>query len=105
MYANALCFVFPSLYEGFGIPILEAWKCGCPVILNKKSCFPEIAKDAAVYFTLDDDYSDLDKVMEAFLSMSVNEKELLLQRQNKRLLDFSWKKSAEMLLDVYKGVI
>ncbi len=105
LYANALCFVFPSLYEGFGIPILEAWKCGCPVILNKKSCFPEIAKDAAVYFTLDDDYSDLDKVMEAFLSMSVNEKELLLQRQNKRLLDFSWKKSAEMLLDVYKGVI
>lgn len=105
LYSNALCFVYPSLYEGFGIPILEAWKCGCPVILNKKSCFPEIAKDAAVYFTLDDDYSDLDKVMESFLTMSENDKELLLHRQNKRLQEFSWKKSAKMLLDVYKGVL
>ena len=105
LYANALCFVFPSLYEGFGIPILEAWKCGCPVILNKKSCFPEIAKDAAVFFTLDNNYSDLDRVMESFLTMPENEKDLLLQRQNKRLQDFSWKKSAEMLLDVYRGVM
>ena len=105
LYANALCFIFPSLYEGFGIPILEAWKCGCPVILNKKSCFPEIAKDAAVFFTLDNNYSDLDRVMESFLTMPENEKDLLLQRQNKRLQDFSWKKSAEMLLDVYRGVM
>ena len=105
LYANALCFVFPSLYEGFGIPILEAWKCGCPVILNKKSCFPEIAKDAAVFFTLDNNYSDVDRVMESFLTMPENEKDLLLQRQNKRLQDFSWKKSAEMLLDVYRGVM
>lgn len=105
LYCNALCFIFPSLYEGFGIPILEAWKSGCPVILNKKSCFPEIAQDAALYFTLDDKYSNLAETMESFLAMSATEKRILVERQNRRLQDFSWKKSAEQLLDVYRNVI
>lgn len=105
LYTKALCFVFPSLYEGFGIPILEAWAGGCPVLLNRKSCFPEIAQDAAVYFTLDENYSDLAETMETFLSMTKNDKQLLLERQNKRLIEFSWKKSAEQLLEVYKKII
>lgn len=50
LYKNAICFVFPSLYEGFGIPILEAFKNNCPVLLSNCSCFPEIAGDAALYF-------------------------------------------------------
>ncbi|MNJ91745.1 4-alpha-N-acetylgalactosaminyltransferase [compost metagenome] len=50
LYKNAICFVFPSLYEGFGIPILEAFKNNCPVLLSNSSCFPEIAGDAALYF-------------------------------------------------------
>jgi glycosyltransferase involved in cell wall biosynthesis len=50
LYKNAICFVFPSLYEGFGIPILEAFKNNCPVLLSNSSCFPEIAGNAALYF-------------------------------------------------------
>lgn len=50
LYENALCFVFPSLYEGFGLPILEAFVSGCPAVLSDTSCFPEIAGDAAAYF-------------------------------------------------------
>lgn len=50
LYQNAACFVFPSQYEGFGIPILEAFKARCPVLLSRASCFPEIAADAAEYF-------------------------------------------------------
>jgi len=50
LYKNAICFVFPSLYEGFGIPILEAFKNNCPVLLSNSSCFPEIAGDAALYY-------------------------------------------------------
>ena len=50
MYRSALLFVFPSLYEGFGFPILEAYASGCPIALSNTSCFPEIAGDAGTYF-------------------------------------------------------
>ncbi|WKL48285.1 glycosyltransferase family 1 protein [Flavobacterium pectinovorum] len=49
-YKNAKCFVFPSLYEGFGIPVLESMACGCPVVLGNHSSFPEVAGNAGVYF-------------------------------------------------------
>lgn len=49
-YKKALCLIYPSEYEGFGIPILEAWAMGCPLILSRASCFPEIAQDGALYF-------------------------------------------------------
>ena len=105
LYANALCFIFPSLYEGFGIPILEAWQSKCPVLLNKKSCFPEIAQDAAIYFTLDNMTSNLEGVLESFLHMTNMEKENLIMRQSERLTFFSWKKSAEQLIFLYNKVM
>ena len=43
LYSRALLFVYPSYYEGFGIPILEAYACNCPVALSNTTCFPEIA--------------------------------------------------------------
>ena len=52
LYHHAVCFIYPSEYEGFGIPILEAYQADCPVMLNRKSCFPEIAGDAAIYFNM-----------------------------------------------------
>lgn len=105
LYAHAICFIYPSLYEGFGIPILEAWQARCPVLLNNKSCFPEIARDAAVYFNLDDQYSDLQRVMDRFLKMDDTQKKELIERQKKRLQEFSWKKSAGQLAEVYKMVL
>lgn len=102
LYSHALCFIYPSAYEGFGIPILEAYKANCPVLLNNKSCFPEIANDAAIYFNLDDGQSDLDDVMESFLQMSKDEKSKLLAKQRQRLSLFSWQKSANQLTEVYR---
>lgn len=67
LYQNALCFVFPSLYEGFGIPILEAFSCGCPVALSNCSCFPEIAGDAAAYFD-GESVSDMLRVLEDIIN-------------------------------------
>lgn len=105
LYAHALCFIYPSIYEGFGIPILEAYQCQCPVLLNYKSCFPEIAQDAAIYFHLDDEQSDLEQVMEKVLTMSEMERNQLLLRQNLRLQFFSWEKAANQLSYVYKSVM
>jgi glycosyltransferase involved in cell wall biosynthesis len=50
LYQNATLFIFPSLYEGFGLPILEAFRAGCPVAASNTSCFPEVGGDAVSYF-------------------------------------------------------
>lgn len=104
LYRYALCFIFPSVYEGFGIPILEAYSAHCPVLLNYASCFPEIAQDAAIYFHLNDSSSDLKDVMEQFLNMSEDGKTQLISRQLQRLQHFSWKKSAQKLAHIYMMV-
>ena len=62
IYSNAKCFVFPSEYEGFGIPILEAMSCGCPVILTNNSSFPEVAGEAGIFFELNDENDLKNKV-------------------------------------------
>ena len=105
LYAHALCFIYPSAYEGFGIPILEAYRANCPVLLNEASCFPEIAQEAAVYFHLDDQLSDLDQVMEDFLRMTDRERDSLLEKQRERLSCFSWQKSAQKLIDLYNSLV
>lgn len=105
LYSNAQCFIYPSLYEGFGIPILEAYQANCPVLLNRKSCFPEIAGDAAIYFNLDESGSDLNDVFMKFMQMDDSEKDKLLLAQKRRLSLFSWKKSAEQLSEVYRMVL
>lgn len=104
LYHNALCFIYASEYEGFGIPILEAYQAECPVMLNNASCFPEIAGDAAVYFTLDERRNNLPEVMEHFINMTTSEKMQLREKQNKRLKLYSWEKAAQELYQVYLSV-
>jgi len=104
LYRHAVCFVYPSEYEGFGIPILEAYQTGCPVMLNDASCFPEIAGDAAVYFEMKSNHSDLAEKLENVLTMSTIERENLLAKQCKRLARFSWEKSAEKLSHIYRSL-
>lgn len=105
LYAHALCFIYPSMYEGFGIPILEAYKADCPVLLNRQSCFPEIAQDAAIYFALDSNGSNLAEVMEAFLLMNDSQLKCLIDIQRDRLKFFSWEKSAQQLCKIYGEII
>jgi glycosyltransferase involved in cell wall biosynthesis len=54
LYENAACFVFPSFYEGFGLPPLEAMCCGCPVVVSRRASLPEVCGDAALYIEPDD---------------------------------------------------
>ena len=104
LYHHALCFVYPSAYEGFGIPILEAYQAACPVLLNHKSCFPEIADDAAIYFRMDKDGSDLAEKLESLLSMATDERRSLIERQTARLKNYSWENSARQLATIYETV-
>ena len=105
LYHHALCFVYSSEYEGFGIPILEAYKADCPVIINKRSCFPEIANDAAVYFDMDAKRNNFAEIFENFLEMNKYDREYLLEKQRQRLTYFSWEKSAKQLAQIYYSLI
>ena len=100
LYANALCFVFPSLYEGFGIPILEAFACCCPIVCSNTSCFPEIAENAAEYFnpnSIDDMREKIDRVI---CSETLREK--LVSKGLDRLKAFSWQKCTEQTSKIYE---
>jgi glycosyltransferase involved in cell wall biosynthesis len=100
VYAKSLAFVFPSLYEGFGIPILEAFVAGCPVVLSNTSCFPEIAGNAAFYF---DPYSieDMRSVIEKVITSPALQSDLI-NRGRERIKKYSWEKCAEETAKVYR---
>ncbi len=104
LYAHAVAFIYPSLYEGFGMPILEAFAYGCPVLLNNKSCFPEIAADAGIYFESEPGKSNLVRIMEYIYSLSEVERKEIVEKGYLRLGDFSWEKSAEKLANLYSKV-
>ena len=105
LYHYAITFVYPSKYEGFGIPILEAYKADCPVMLNRASCFPEIAGDAAVFFDLNSEKPDFEEQFETLYRLTGDERGELIQRQRERMKLYSWSKSAAQLADVYKEVL
>lgn len=103
LYTNALVFVYPSLYEGFGMPILEAFANNCPVCLSNASCFPEIAGEAAVYFEPESPDSILSAIERVIYNKSLAEK--LVQAGQIRLKNYSWTKTAQETLNSYKRAI
>ncbi len=100
LYTNALAFVFPSIIEGFGIPILEAFASNCPVLLSNTSCFPEIAEDAGSYFDPFDAESMLNKTIEILENQQL--RTTLIQKGKERLKDFSLEKTATQTQKTYQ---
>lgn len=102
-YKNAELFVFPSLYEGFGIPILESFSCGCPLVCSNTGSLPEIAADGAEYF---DPYSE-ESIYKAITKVlnSNKRKSVLIKNGTERLKYFSWEKTANETKKVYKSII
>lgn len=102
LYKNALLFIYPSLYEGFGLPILEAFRAECPILLSDTDCFHEIAQDAATFFNR---YSleDLTQKIENLISNESSRK-ILIEKGKKRLQDFPIEKSMNQTLQLYKSL-
>ena len=100
LYYRARAFVFPSLYEGFGFPSLEAFGQQCPAVLSQASCFPEIARDAALYF----DPNDAD-ALHAQLDRVLRDRTLrhtLVRSGLERVRDFTWERAAAQTRQVYE---
>ena len=98
-YSNALCFVFPSEYEGFGIPVLEAFACNCPLVCSNSSSLPEIALDGAEYF----DPLNIDDIGAKILRVIENKSlcKKITSAGKERLKFFNWDKTAKETLECY----
>lgn len=96
LYARALAFVFPSLYEGFGVPPLEAMLFGCPVIASTADAVRETCGDAAAYFDANDAEALRQRMLERLTTGAVSDVER--RKQQDRLAMFSWSRSANALL-------
>jgi len=100
IYSGALAFVYPSLYEGFGLPPLEAMQCGTPVITSNTSSLPEVVGDAGIMINP----TDTDALCQAMLNL-INNAQLREQLSNKgivRAKQFSWSKCASETIKVYE---
>jgi len=102
-YRHALAFVFPSLYEGFGIPVLEAFSCGCPVIVSRTSSLPEVGGDAVAYIDPKDPVSIVGAVERVIYDEKVREE--LCSKGRERLRLFSWRKTAEETHALYREIV
>jgi glycosyltransferase involved in cell wall biosynthesis len=102
IYRLATVFVFPSLCEGFGLPLIEAMASGVPVAASFSSAIPEVCQDAALYFRPKDPESMAEKIL--FLLKSSQAREELVAKGKKRAQDFSWEKTAAETLKFYQSL-
>ena len=102
-YSHALCFVFPSLYEGFGIPTLEAFACDCPVVLSNTSSMPEVGGNAAVYFD-PYDADDMRGKIKRVIYDSVLRQQMIVKGRN-QLKKFDWNQIAKQTMECYEEVL
>jgi glycosyltransferase involved in cell wall biosynthesis len=101
-YSNAVALVYPSLYEGFGLPIVEAMACGCPVVTSNVSSIPEIAGSAALLV----DPNDAKGLAEALGSVILRQdlRASLRAKGLRRATEFSWDRTAEATFAVYQRI-
>ncbi len=102
-FAGAMAYIIPSLYEGFGLPPLQAMACGTPVLSSNVSCMPEILGDAPLYF----DPYNIDDMAKAMAQVATDEelREELSAKGLKQSAKYNWSDTAKKTLDVYKSLI
>jgi alpha-1,3-rhamnosyl/mannosyltransferase len=103
LYGSAACFAFPSRYEGFGLPVLEAMACGAPVVAGDRTSLPEVVGDAGLLVDPDDE-----EALASALRRVLTDPELaadLRQRGLARSAAFSWDRCAELTVAVYRAAL
>lgn len=103
LYSGAIAFLYPSLYEGFGLPPLEAMQCGTPVITSNNSSLPEVVGDAAIMVDPKDDEALCQAMLEICINESLREKLAVLSLQRAKLFD--WGKTTKETLSTYKKAL
>jgi glycosyltransferase involved in cell wall biosynthesis len=98
LYEHALCFVYPSFYEGFGIPPLEAMHCGCPVVVSNGSAIPEVCGDAALYCDPADPADIARQVQRVIGSRALRQE--LRAAGHARVRQFTWARAAQQLEEI-----
>ena len=101
MYNSATVFVMPSLYEGFGLPIIEAMQCGCPIVTTDNGSLQEVAGEAALYVDGYSVKSIAEGIKKVFLDKSLQES--LSEKGLKQAKKFSWEKTAQETMSVYNA--
>ncbi|NPV51606.1 MAG: glycosyltransferase family 4 protein [Candidatus Methanofastidiosum sp.] len=97
LYSNATALIYPSKYEGFGLPVLEAMSMGCPVITTKCTSIPEVCGDAAYYVDVDNEINLSEALIK--LETDVNLQKSLINKGKQRASKFSWSSSAKIFLE------
>lgn len=103
LYKNATAFVYPSLYEGFGMPPLEAMSFDCPVVCSDRSSIPEVVGDAGEYF----DPQNTKSIVEA-ITRVVNDRshaDELRKRGSRQIKNYTWQRCAEETFDIYQSLL
>jgi len=103
LYQQATALIYPSLYEGFGLPILEAMQHGCPVVCSNSSSMPEVGGDAAQYFN-PNCTEDLSEAIEKVVFNEDRKKQLIFNGYARAKI-FSWQRSAKETLNVYNNLL
>lgn len=101
-YEKAAAYVFPSFYEGFGLPPLEAMARGCPVVSSNKTCLPEVLGKAAIYFNPDNEKEMKEQISKLIVDANLCEE--LINRGYEQAKKFSWADCARQTLDIYKEI-
>jgi glycosyltransferase involved in cell wall biosynthesis len=103
LYALADLFVFPSWYEGFGLPVLEAMACGCPVVCSSATSLPEVGGRAVIYADPDSPEEFAARIQEVLKSEELRQE--LADRGRRRAAEFSCQRYAAELVGIYEEVV
>ena len=103
VYKNAALFIYPSFYEGFGFPVLEAMACGCPVLCSNSSSLPEVGADAVEYFSPSNIRELGEKIF--WLYTDRKKREQMQQLGKERAKNFSWEKVSAETIQIYQSII